>query len=92
MRKIVINNDFGGFSLSQKALDLYNELSKVKCNYSGDIPRDDINLVKVIKTLGEEVNGEHADLKVVEIPEDVKWFISEYDGNEHVAEKHRTWY
>jgi hypothetical protein len=27
----------------------------------------------------------------VDIPDDVKWEIEEYDGNEWVAEVHRTW-
>jgi hypothetical protein len=27
----------------------------------------------------------------VDIPDDVNWYIEEYDGNEHVAERHRTW-
>ena len=30
-------------------------------------------------------------LKIIEIPDDVDWIIEEYDGNEWVAEKHRTW-
>jgi hypothetical protein len=28
---------------------------------------------------------------VVTIPDDVAWTIEEYDGNEWVAEVHRTW-
>jgi hypothetical protein len=28
---------------------------------------------------------------VVEIPDGTDYEISEYDGNEHIAEKHRTW-
>jgi hypothetical protein len=36
-------------------------------------------------------NGAHANLKIVEVPPDVEWQIEEYDGNEWVAEKHRTW-
>jgi hypothetical protein len=28
---------------------------------------------------------------VVEIPDDVNWQVEEYDGMEHIAEKHRTW-
>ena len=36
-------------------------------------------------------NGNHANLKIVEIPGDVKWHVEEYDGNEWVAEDHRTW-
>jgi hypothetical protein len=40
---------------------------------------------------GTDVNGTYSDLKVVEIPENVNWYIEEYDGMEHVAERHRTW-
>jgi hypothetical protein len=36
-------------------------------------------------------NGAHANLKIVEIPGDVSWHIGEYDGNEWVAEDHRSW-
>jgi hypothetical protein len=35
--------------------------------------------------------GVHAELKVVDVPDDVDWEIGEYDGTEWVAEKHRTW-
>ena len=56
------------------------------------IKRDDPDLVEVVLALGKEANGDCADLKVVEIPYGVKWEIAEYDGNEHVAEVHRTWY
>ena len=63
-------------------------------NYFGlyDIEdRTDAALVQVVEELGELANGPHAQLKVVEIPDDVKWKIEEYDGCEWVAEKHRTW-
>lgn len=56
-----------------------------------DIPRDDPLLVRVVEELGEKANGAHAELRIVEIPADVKWYIHEYDGSEHVAEDHRTW-
>ena len=56
-----------------------------------DLPRDDPFLCKVVDDLGAEANGKFADLKVVDIPADVEWEIQEYDGNEWVAEKHRTW-
>ncbi len=39
----------------------------------------------------EGTGGPHSELKVVEIPDDVEFFIKDYDGMEHVAEKHRTW-
>ena len=48
-------------------------------------------IVRVVEELGEAANGEFAKLRVVRVPDDVQWFIDEYDGNEHVAEKHQTW-
>jgi len=59
--------------------------------YGGNIPRDDPLLVEVVEELGENANGNFARLEIVEIPDDVDWEIDEYDGQEHVAEKHRTW-
>ena len=53
--------------------------------------RADKDLVEVVEKLGSAANGSHASLKIVEIPENVEWEIDEYDGMEHVAEKHRTW-
>lgn len=55
--------------------------------------RSDSDLIAVIEELGEEANGSAAEIKIVEIPEDVNgnWYIEEYDGLEHVAERHRTW-
>jgi hypothetical protein len=54
--------------------------------------RADPDLIAVIEELGKESWGWAADIAIVEIPDDVKWHIHEYDGLEHVAEDHRTWY
>jgi hypothetical protein len=56
-----------------------------------DIPRDDPALVETVEELGDIANGDCASLRVVEVPDDAEWEIDEYDGSEHVAEKHRTW-
>jgi hypothetical protein len=53
--------------------------------------RSDEDLIAVVEELGEAANGWAASLKIVEIPDGVEWFIHEYDGREHVAERHRTW-
>jgi hypothetical protein len=45
----------------------------------------------MVEEQGSAMNGGYSDLKVVEIPDDVEWYIEEYDGMEHVAESHRTW-
>lgn len=53
--------------------------------------RSDVKLIKVIEELGSSANGSCAKLRIVEIPDGVDYEIDEYDGNEHIAEKHRTW-
>lgn len=55
------------------------------------IDRDDPYLIKVVQELGSAASGKYADLKIVEFPDDVNWYIEEYDGIEWVAEQHRTW-
>ena len=93
IRRIVINDCYGGFSLSESALVKYKDLAGITDPdfYSRDIERDDPYLVKIVKELGSAANGPHANLKIVEVPADVDWIVSEYDGAEWVAEKHRTW-
>lgn len=59
--------------------------------YERKVERTDPDLVAVVEMLGEKANGACASLKVVEVPDDAEWEIAEYDGAEHVAEKHRTW-
>ena len=103
MQKIVINKCFGGFGLSRKAVDLYceekgidpGEWDELFGHYRNfdtySIKRDDSFFVKLVETLGKEANGQCADLVIVEVPDGIKWQIEEYDGSEHIAEKHRTW-
>jgi hypothetical protein len=55
------------------------------------IPRDDVILIAVVEVLGENANGTCAELRIVEIPDGIKWVIGEYDGMEHVEEEHRSW-
>ena len=50
------------------------------------------DLVEVFKKLGKKVNSVCTELTIVEVPDNVKWYIEEYDGAEWVAEEHRTWY
>jgi len=59
--------------------------------YGRDIERTDKDLVAVVEMLGEEANGSCAELKVIEIPDDIDWGLSEYDGIETIEEKHRSW-
>ena len=53
--------------------------------------RTDLDLIAVVEELGDAASGYCAKLKIVNIPDGTNWDIDEYDGFEHVAEKHRTW-
>ena len=89
--KIVINKCFGGFGLSNVAIERYNVLSGKEVSSYYDRERNDPHLVQVVEEMGDLANSNYSELKVVEIPDDVSWHIHEYDGLEHVAENHRTW-
>ena len=116
--KVVINDSFGGFGLSDAAFEIFLDRKGIAWEkqhrgdydwheyyhaghlgedehflYSREMTEDrsDLDLVAVVEELGTKANGFCADLKVVEIPDGVKWHISEYDGLEHIAEDHRTW-
>jgi hypothetical protein len=100
MTKVVYNRCYGGFSLSDKAMDRMVELgyplelnpkwkpdSKSIFNYKyltylRDISRHDPILVQVVEELGEEANGECANLAIEEVKGPYR--INEYDGSESV--------
>ena len=91
--KVVINTCFGGFGLSDAAIERFCELDGCSSVdfWAGNLERNDPNLVKVVQELGKEADNAYSELKIVDIPAGVKWHICEYDGLEHVAEDHRTW-
>jgi hypothetical protein len=53
--------------------------------------REDPDLIAIIEELGEESFGMFSKLEIVEIPDDVEYEITEYDGLETIREKSRTW-
>jgi hypothetical protein len=89
--KVVINDCYGGFGLTDAALAEYKDRKGITDPnfYYYDIPRDCPVLVEMVER--GDVDGTFSELKVVEIPDDVNWYIEEYDGMEHIAERHRTW-
>jgi hypothetical protein len=89
--KVVINDCYGGFGLSDIALEEYKDRKGITDPnfYYYDIPRDCPVLVEMVER--GDVEGTFSELKIVEIPDGVNWYIEEYDGMEHVAERHRTW-
>lgn len=80
------------YSMSLEERQAHNEAYSNQTIYEGDIERDDPALVQVVEELGKVADGDCAELAIVEIPDDVEYTIEEYDGSEHIAEVHRTWY
>ena len=90
--KIAINTCWGGFGLSEKAYEhLGIEWDGYGYKYADYDKRTDSALIECIETLGKEANGHFSALKVIEIPDDVDWEISSYDGWEKIEERHRVW-
>jgi hypothetical protein len=69
-----------------------NMLIKYAPNYGNQNGfRSHPDVVAVVKALGKAVNSDYSDLKVIKIPDNVEWCITEYDGIEQVEEVHQSW-
>lgn len=80
-------NRFGGYYL-------YNEQNRILYDWKWSIRTNDRtnpDLIALIEELGESANGEFAKLKIVEIPDNIEYYIDEYDGYESVHEQHQSW-
>lgn len=78
--KVVINECYGGFSLSEYAAKELN-LSSIY----DDIERTNERLIELVEEDSGKASGLFADLSVVDIPDEATdWMIEEYDGYEHV--------
>ena len=94
--KVVINCCYGGFELSQLALDMlyksYPDMVEVYKDYRGnermylkdEVARHDKRLIEVVETLGsEDASGDCAKL-VIETIYNPVYRVSEYDGYESI--------
>ena len=86
--KVAFNACYGGFSLSDQAVQLGRTISGSPLWGEGSgrsLLRHEKILINVIETLGKEANGFCADIEVEDI-EGNQYIIDEYDGREHVVE------
>ena len=87
--KYVINDDYGGFSISEAAAKRYAELKGIEFvpvpyGYGRDIERNDPVLVQVVEELGSAANGSYATLRITDIPSGAQYRLQEYDGAEYI--------
>lgn len=85
--EVAINNNFGMFELSGEVIECLGEdwegweLSKNEF-------RSHPKLIEYIK----KFKHSNPDISIIDIPDDVEWYIDEYDGLETIHETHRIWY
>lgn len=80
------------YAMSMADRQAYNKAHSELTLYERDISRNDPALVQMVEELGsDKASSKHAELVIVEIPDDISWDIAEYDGMERVEEKHRSW-
>ena len=88
--KILINRSFGGFGFSDFLYKEYKKRTGDVINELND--RTDKTIIDIFEEFGsEKCSDEYAKLKLIEIPDDIEFIITEYDGIEKVEEVHRTW-
>lgn len=92
MVKVIVNNCWGGYSLSDEAIRRFHELTGITTTTYSEVERTNPFLVQVVEELGDAANGRNAKLCILEIPDEVSWEISDYDGMEHITQVHQTWY
>lgn len=85
---ILTHNDYG-FSFDEREIEYeYFDDSDKSIEF-----RSDPALIETIRELKEKSYGDFAELKLVNIPKNMKdqVYIDTYDGLETVEEKHKTW-
>lgn len=95
--EIVYNGSYGGFYLSDEAVDRLRELKgdrNFNANrYYEDDHRTDPDLIQVVHELGSKVNGLNgiSDLRTKEIKKGEIYRIDKYDGLETIVTAYDDW-
>lgn len=88
--KIAINSCYGSFCFTIGACKWFKEHYGI--DRPEDLPRDDPRLIDGIEQLGDKCSVPYlSKIKIVEVPDDIDWYIQDYDGIESVHEVHRSW-
>ncbi len=82
----IINTCFGGFGLSQTAKKMMGNEQLIE----SQIPRNDKLLVNVVRKLGKDASGKHAQLVAIKLKPATRYVIYEFDGMETLAEDHKV--
>ena len=87
--EVMVNRCYGGFGLSQAAMDEYRRRcpsSSTVCDC--DLSRHDAVMIQIVKDLGSAAaSAQHASVQLLRVPSEYvhHYTIEEYDGMESVA-------
>jgi hypothetical protein len=94
-KEFVDYEDLGdGMMAHPQAFNIFKEgmLYLLDDNIDEKALRTHNDLIELIETMGQNASGFHAKLKIVEIPDNISWYIDNYDGLERISEAHKSWY
>ena len=76
----------------ERIILIRNETFNIDDNRNWEAYRAHPDLIKAIEKIGvENAGGACAELEIIEIPDGIEWYISDYDGIETLHEQHRSW-
>jgi hypothetical protein len=87
--KVILNRCYGGFGFSEKFTKHIKTFPEYKEIHSWDIGinrNDQFLIQEAIKFGLDKANGEYAKLVIEEIPDEVRYSIGEYDGQEWISQ------
>lgn len=96
MTQVVLNKTPTSITrFSEQAIEWLHEheYDETAAAINGDDPvaRDDAGLVAVVNALGTDAGTGSCRPVIVEIPDDVDWYIGSRAQQEIIVEDHRTW-
>lgn len=88
--KVLYNTCFGGFEISQNAINELEVKYNIKTNMYGDgLTRHDYRLIELFEKYGSEwISGETAKIEIIECESDGYSIDDYYDGKEKVIERY----
>lgn len=57
-----------------------------------DDRRDHLLLIQCLEELGDKAAAGLVTLQIVDIPDDIQWFVTDDEGCEYIEEEHRRWH
>ena len=91
---VMYNNCYGGFTLSDAAIDEYKRRNPAGKNPRlYELERDDQAMVQIVREMGAAANSTFSEIKLQRIPAEYRdyYTINEYDGLETVLLNHNVY-